>query len=271
MLGKKPKNMTTEEIRAAADKIRKKYDDYIIQYMKAPEIKKGFEDRYLYALRNRLDMARFFMAEKQALDQLCEEEEKELRKSWNKEEQKRKTSGKSIADRVIEEQENRIMEHYPMVEIHKEASGEICYLFGALQVFEQKYWPNIQNMLRKYFKQFYTGSRASLESAVLDLCCANLDGLPPRLMGYAHLFERFPRDYSRIEKEEKMYLTETSVLLNRVSEEIKKIFAEQELTEEERGLISSANIYVNDLMMDFRLKDLAKLHKGVDHGFRDNK
>lgn len=269
MLGKKNKALTTDEIRAAAEKIREKYNDFIIQYMKPPEIKQGFEERYLYALRNRLDMARFFIAEKQALEELAREEDSKIQSSWNKAGEPEKPEPAGIADRIIEERETKVSQ-YPTIKIHSEASKELEHLFGALQVFEKEHWPNVQNMLRKYFRQFYTGARMGLESEIIELCCPNLDGMPPRLTSYAHLFERFPRDYSRIEKEEKLCLTETAVMLGKVQEEITRIFSLESLEDDEKGLVAGASNYVNDIISDFRLKDLAKLHKGVNNGFRNN-
>ncbi len=268
MLGKKNKALTTEEIRAAAQKLRQKYDDYIIQYMKAPEIKQGFEERYLYALRNRLDMSRFFVAEKQALEELCREEEEKQQKSWNKADEPEEYSP-GMADRIIEERETKVST-YPVLKVHADASKEIGHLFGALQEFEKEHWPNIRNVLRKYFRQFYTGARMGLESEIIDLCCPKLEGLPARLTSYAHLFERFPRDYSRIEKEEKLLLTETAVMLGKVKEEIARIFTVDMLEDDEKGFVADADNYVSDIITDFRLKDLAKLHKGVDNGFRNN-
>lgn len=266
MLGKK-KNLSTEEIRAAAQKIRQHYDDYIIQFLKPLEIKDAFEERYLYALRKRLEMSRFFLAEKQALDELWKEDERQRQKEWNKSLDRPKEQEQNFADRIIAQNENKIKD-YPIIKVHSEASKEICHLFGALGKFEKEHWPNIQNLLRKYFKQFYTGTRMGLESEIIDLCCSNLHGLPPRLTAYAHLFERFPRDYSRIEKEEKLCLTESAVMLKKVKNEIIRILTEDSLTDDEKGLIAGADNYVSDLILDFRLKDLAKLQRGVDNGYR---
>ena len=270
MLGKKSKGLSTEEIRAAAEKLRKKYNDYIIEYLKPPEIKDGFEERYLYALRERLDMARFFLSETQVLNELIKEEDDIRQKNWNNYDNKKNEDKKEadFADRIMAEHEKRINK-YPELKLHSESSNEIRRLFGALQVFEQEYWPNIQNMLRKYFKQFYSGARMGLESDIINLCCPNLNGIPPRLAGYSNLFERFPRDYNRIEKEEKVCLTEISVLLTKIKEEINRIFTEESLTDEEKGLAGQADIYINDLIMDFRLRDLGKLTKGADDGNRN--
>ncbi len=59
----KKKKLSHIEVEAAVNGIRKKYNDLIVEYMKPKIIKDSFEDRYIGALRARVDMGNFIYTE----------------------------------------------------------------------------------------------------------------------------------------------------------------------------------------------------------------
>ena len=54
----KRKKLSHIEIEAAINGIRKKYNDLIVEYMRPKVIRDSFEDRYISALRARVEMKR---------------------------------------------------------------------------------------------------------------------------------------------------------------------------------------------------------------------
>ena len=66
----KRKRLTDSEIRSAVDKIRKRYGDYMVQFLKGRTALDSFEDRYIQAMRARLDLALFLHAEMTVVEEL---------------------------------------------------------------------------------------------------------------------------------------------------------------------------------------------------------
>ena len=59
----KRKRLSDSEIRSTVDKIRKRYGDYMVQFEKERSALDAFEERYIQAMRARLELALFLHAE----------------------------------------------------------------------------------------------------------------------------------------------------------------------------------------------------------------
>ena len=77
----KKKKLGPIEVEAAVNGIRKKYNDLIVEYMKPKIIKDSFEDRYISALRARVDMGNFIFTEIQVVSKLIKDEKEKQQKN----------------------------------------------------------------------------------------------------------------------------------------------------------------------------------------------
>ncbi len=264
--------------------IRAEYETYIIKFKKTQRIKQEFEYRYRDAVEYRMDLLRFLNAEREALAALVAKAEakNQPEKTVKNEKSPNRTavndreslsdisddSGKteksaekikSYADRMIEEFAARI-DKYPEIIIHSDASNEMKKLFGALSCIEKDYWSLVDRILRNQ-----NGSRRFWESVDIEpeinrLCRPGLEGIPSALTTYYRLLERLPRDYNEIEREEKRSLLAAASLLKKLQDEvIRAIDGGKGLDKDAKELLSEARVYIDGMMDDFRLKDLARL------------
>ena len=63
----------------AHQKIRKLYDDYMLNFQKDREALDSFEDRYISAMRARMGLDLFLHAERTVVEELIQKEEKKTR------------------------------------------------------------------------------------------------------------------------------------------------------------------------------------------------
>ncbi len=260
----KPERLSTGEIQSAVDKIRKGYDDYIVKYMKPRRIRESFEDRYLAALRSKVDLPRFIQAEIEALRGLIEKEDEKDRERVRSREQSRKetVNKQGFADKVLEEMRKRI-EPYPDAPLPGEASFEMKKLFGMLMLFEKEYWYIGDRILRKLSPSPYAEPRRSLEGRVFSLCYPGKEGVPQRSARYVSLFSRFPRDYEVMEREEKSCVVDAAQLLHTVYDEFSGLMEAPGLSDDERTEVASIRNFIHNCIEDFRLADF-RPKKGVE-------
>ena len=252
------KKLSYDEIEQARDRILREYDHYIVQYMKSRKLRDDFEDRYVMALKARMDMTRFLHAEFQAVRDLREREAERLRNENNdaitKAEAARRGPKPGFADRIIQANRDKI-EKYPDKEIHPDASFEIRRLFGAMNDFERRLWPDIERCMRRISPTLYSGPRIVLERKIFDLWSDTKEGVSPRLAGYAALFNRFPRNTRDINREEQRFIVDSGYLMNEIAEEIGRVKENEVLEEVDRRYLETMYEYMHTVITDFRLND----------------
>lgn len=259
---KRKKRLTDSEIRSAVEKIRSRYADYMVRFQKDRSALDSFEDRYIGAMRVRMDLALFLHAEKTAIEELIDNEEKRILASSQRESEKKQQARQqqSIADRVLEENLKRIA-HYPRLLIHTDASEEVERLFGGLGTFERELWADLERLLRRAYTSMIMSPRARVEEQVLKLCVVGANGVPPRASRYQSLFERFPRNYFEIEKEGKKCMLDAAFFLHDLSDILKEVGQAEDLTAAERQKVASMAEYVHTMLEDFRLKEFKNLQR----------
>ena len=121
------KKLNKGEVQRVVDKIRKKYDEYTVRFLKSPKLKYAFEQRYSDVLRKGIDMANFLSAEISVIDELINKEMCKLKTSVSRAEKQGKemTENKDFADKILEEHKARIAK-YNKIEFHKDAKDEIA-------------------------------------------------------------------------------------------------------------------------------------------------
>ena len=95
----------TGEISASVEKIRKRYDEYISKYFRPRSLRDAFEKRYLAALKAKVDVSSFLLAEISAVEELIEREEQKIQRGPARPPKEKEPS---FADRVLEENQARI-------------------------------------------------------------------------------------------------------------------------------------------------------------------
>jgi hypothetical protein len=236
--------------------VRKRYDDYIVQFMKPSNCRNGFEERYIDALRARISMPSFLRTELEVIEEMIQQEQDD--ENMRAEEAYKRMQRKqrpSLAERVFAEYMARI-EHYPDLEIHGNASYEMKKLFGALFSFERDYWPAIDKVLRGPYGARYTPVRQSLEERMWSLGCLSKDGCPSTLKRYIHLLTQIPRNHGAVEREEKRCLIEAAAFLHSLSGELTDLIADPGFEGEVKETVVKALEKVHIMLSDFRLTDL---------------
>lgn len=255
----KRRNLTEAEIDRAVGKIRQMYDDYIITFLKSFATKEAFEDRYLLARRQRIDLTRFVHDEIELIASLGKEERKRIAPGAERRAPRRRSVGE-YADRLIEQFREQIA-GYPDLFIGEKASYETRKLFGALDLFEREHWPAFERSLRRVYPSSYSSPRLTLEPRMQYLT-SGPGRQPPGLSRYQALLLRLPRSKSEVDLEERRLLLEAAFLLHGIAETLTRLLPE--VTDgEERAALERCGNYVHTLISDFRLKDLRPSNQGV--------
>ncbi len=258
----KKKKLSHVELEAAVNGIRKKYNDLIVEYMKPKIIKDSFEDRYIAALRARVDMGNFIYSEILLVSNLIKnEKEKVLQIELNKQKRlqtlnnKNDNQDKSIADRVFEANRDKIRK-YQGIGLDDSDAFEINKLYGALKFFEQNYWPFIEKILRRIYPSRYSGPRMSMEDRLFEVTIPGPDGFPPGLIKLRTMLNRKPREYSSLEREIQRCILDISFLLHDINDELPSFREAGLLRNGEHKVLDETIEYVHTVLEDFRLMDL---------------
>lgn len=248
------RGLSKEEIAKTLKKIRKEYNNYIVTYMKPSRSKDDFERRYFFAAKYRENMAMFFKNEIQILtDLLTLEKDKELQKEKDleiAEGRRERAQNGGFADKLLKDFEDRI-KLYPEVKITDKASSEVRKLFGALKVFEDRYW----NALSRYIKVATPEGRMveHLEND-LWLLIGTAKRNSPVLDKYIFLLERPEQDPKAVLIAEQACMKQVAFFLN----DILLLYRRSILDVTPPGSAVDGYNYISQLVFNFRLTDLKK-------------
>lgn len=250
----KRNRLSQKDIDAALEKLRQKYDNFIITYMQSPIHKSSFEERYSEALATRMDLQEFIQGEIVFIERLIkiEDEKKELEQVENEKKWRGEKDAeiKGYADRVIEDLERRI-ESYPVIKIHQHAPNELGKLFGTMSEIEKRFWPNIQDYLLIAYPGERNGAIAELDHKIWELTAITSSNVPKVLERYIIMLgstENQPELYPEMQNA----IKSCAFWLHDVVDSIKvasKITVPNEDVEE-------AVIYIQNVLEDFRLRDI---------------
>ena len=256
----KKKRLSDIEIRSAVNKIRARYTDYVSLYKKDPSPAGSFEDRYIQAMRQRVDMELFLHAELSAIEDLIKLEETRAAAAENRttKYREKKEQKQDFADRVLEEYRRRIAK-YPSLEIHIDASEEVEKLYGTLGTFERQLWPDLGRFIRKAYPSAVNNPRARLEEQILTLCSSVHGGVPTHVARYKSLHEWSNPDSPEIVKEERKVLLDAAFFLFDLLDVFSEMLRTDNLEPWERENVEKMNQYVHTVVTDFRLKEFRSL------------
>jgi hypothetical protein len=228
----------------------------MVQFQKERSALDAFEERYIQAMRARLELALFLHAEMTVIEELIKNEQDQINAEQEKSfrQKKQKEQSQSLADRVLEENRRRIAK-YPPMPIHDDASEEIERLFGCLNTFEREFWPDVEKYMRAAYTSSVLSPRMRLEEKIIALCRPTAGGFPPRLSRYRTLFDWVPRNSLEIEKEGKKCLLDVAFFLHDMSDVIMEMKKSGNLQSFELENVDKLLGYVHTVLDDFRLKD----------------
>jgi len=252
------RKLTPGEITNVVEKIRRKYDEYVSKFFRPRSLRAAFEGRYIRALRAKLDISSFLIAEISAIEELIKREEERITLGPVKSEGEK---APDIADKILEENRKRI-EKYPDTPVHKDAGEEVRRLLGALDTLAQESWPELAGALRNTGYSMSSLDMLNLDSQLRYLSSPARDEVPQFLIRLVAQLRKFPRNYSAIEREEKEYILEAAFFLNElfsIIERVKRVYTD--LSDEEKRTLDSVLLYVWGVISDFRLKDFKRKKK----------
>lgn len=248
------KKLSAQEISEVIAKIRSKYDFYCKTFFKPSRLKKEFENRYRTSLQKGLDVSNFLLAEISVIDELIKKEEDKISKSTPVQEKPKQ----DFADKIIQENQKKI-EKYPSLNIHKDASEEVRRLSGAMNKVYDQFIPEIHSIFRQIEMNSNLKYMEIYETRLRTLADVGKGKVPAQLSRYYAYLNRFPRDYRSIDWEEKQYILESSFLLHDMYNTILRIIEENpKLSVNLRENLKNITDYLSGLIEDFRLKDLKR-------------
>ncbi len=247
--------LTPGEITRAVAKIRGRYDLYHSRFRKSGRLKDAFESRYRQALRARVDVSTFLLAEISAVEELIRREETRDAERRSSDLGKPK---RGFADRILEEQRERILK-YPDLRFHSDAREEVRRLLGALVELERAHWLALGMALRETAYSRYSPVMIELESQLRTLASLDKDGRPAGLSRLLVQLDRFPRDYRAIDREEQEYILRTAFFLHDLVDVVDRVDANYPaLGELDRGTLRQTRAHLRGMVDDFRLKEFKR-------------
>jgi hypothetical protein len=260
------RKLTPGEISSTVEKIRKRYDEYILKFFKPKSLRQAFEARYIRALRAKVDVSSFLLAEISAIEELISREEQRVMAGPMRPAATQREP--DFADRVLEENRKRI-EKYPDVPLHADAGEEVRRLLGALTDLERARWQDIGMALQDTMYAPTSSEMLALDSELRFLAISSRDEAPSALSRLISQLRQFPRNYPAIDREEKEYILAAAFFLNDlhlVLERVKRVYTD--MPEENAGILTDALAWVWGVISDFRLKDLKRRNRFDSEGKR---
>lgn len=199
-------SLSREEIDGLIAKLREKYRDYSKKYNPVWFNTESFEQRLGMAIRNRMNLEGFILAEISNFEKLKEQ--------YDKRKKQKENSFSKEVDRIIEENTARIKK-YPSRIFHPRCSSEMAHFYGALNLMAEEYFP--------VFRIIVSGDSlkkniASIESRMQELCVPSGSRNPRRIDDHVLLLNRRGIMEIEIEKDSNDYLKEGAFLLHDIAE-----------------------------------------------------
>ena len=254
------RKMKQEQIEAALDEIRSRYDRLTSDYGKPAALKDSFNERYYDALRMRMGLDNFFKNEISAVEALENGIQNEKKKSAALKEsvEKKSQQKQSTAQKVWEENLQRI-EKYPEYHFHDDAAHDIVKLLGAMKRYEEKNWPDLMTLFRATGTGRQMEVRTSLELKWREFTSPSAGKLPSRIVKYSNLLSCYPKDPKEIEWEERQILYDAARFLGSISEFIREFMLNDRLEVNVLSSLKNNKEELDSILEDFRLQDLSRL------------
>lgn len=193
-------SLTKKEIDSLIIKLKEKYENHAVKHGKSWFDINSFQERLDMAVVNKMNMEGFILAEISNFEKILEKI-------------KKKKSDRSFSekvDRIIEENLARVKK-YPEIKFHPAAGIEISHFYGALNDFEQNYFPAMRVLVN------YIDMRNKLNEMedALEFMAMPRGKLPSkRIEDHSLLLSRRNVQEIEIEKDKNNYLKESAFILH---------------------------------------------------------
>ena len=261
-------SLSNNEVNELVTKLREKYKEYSEKYHKKWFNLDAFDERLTFALKSRMDLEGFILAEISTFEKLKIQYD-------NKKKSKENLFSQEV-DKIIEENLARIKK-YPQILFHPKCGIEISYIYGALSYLLSYIFPITRiiitdNILKR--------NVVSLEDRLVFLAEVRGDIHSKRIGDHILLLNRKEVRPIDIEKDSSDYLKESGFILHEIIDfcdgimdsgheewnypiTFQKLFIEEE---RKRGVIDlfkgmtgygailKIKEYASEIIEDFRLK-----------------
>lgn len=234
--------LTPHEIEQAKEKIRNRYSKLIRLYSKPRSIKDAFEERYINALKSKMDISIFLFAEIEAVDELLKKEEAKQEQLKLKGEAKEAVKNQTtFADKVHQENKKRL-EKYERVHLSEGADEEMEYLIGAMRRLLNDYWPAIISVFKEKKHTVYFDKVNNFHHRLI----VNYDYDGPNVPITKHYITALSqRAYGqkKLDYEHRYIIQESAFLLNEMADLFAEIIAKDQIPYPERKLMIDPKVY----------------------------
>lgn len=208
--------LSQNEIHTLIEKLRAKYLDYAEKFNPKWFSIDAFEDRMQMALRNRMNLEAFILAEISNFEKIKEKYES----------QKNQTSFSDKVDKIIEEQLEKIKK-YPYIDIHPRAGIEIKHLYGVLIDISSNYFPIFWSIIQD---SSLRNRLHILEEELSNLAAPRKNNLSKKVEDYYLLVSRPRVSDLEIEKGQNNLLKESAFVLHKIVDYCEEALNSQDST-----------------------------------------
>lgn len=194
--------LNKDEVNDLIAKLRGRYREYSDRYSQKWFDVKAFDERLSMAIKNRMNLEGFILAEISNFEKLKERYDK-------KKKLKEKSFSKEV-DQIIEENLARIKK-YPAIVFHPRCGLEIAHFYGALTFFSVELFPIVRIVISD---SRLKNTVNSLEDRLLFLAEPRGNIHPRRIADHILLLNRHGVKDIEIEKDTNEYLKEGAFLLH---------------------------------------------------------
>jgi len=220
-------NLSENEILQIINKLRQQYDEHAERYGKNFFNRQAFENRYMQALKRKMDLQAFIQAEvalfddlRKKLEQRQEEQRIKLDKPFSKK-----------IDQYIDELEDQ-WQKYPRLYESTKISDEAQFLCGAIQEFYNKFWLSISPVINKEIVTELRGYNTITDS-LQKFFMSTSNKLPLEVENYIFNLSRYNAD-----RADMIFLKEVANLLKDIMDFMKRI---KKIVNERAGSFSDKN------------------------------
>jgi len=194
--------LNKDEVNDLIAKLRGRYKEFAEKYNPKWFDVKAFDERFTMALKNKMNLEGFILAEISNFEKLKERYDK-------KKKQKEKSFSKEV-DQIIEENLSRIKK-YPAIVFHSKCGLEISHFYGALTFFSVELFPILRIVISD---SRLKNTVNNLEDRLLFLAEPRGNIHPRRIADHILLLNRHGVRDIEIEKDINEYLKEGAFLLH---------------------------------------------------------
>ncbi|MDH4129176.1 MAG: hypothetical protein OEV44_10505 [Spirochaetota bacterium] len=202
-------SLSINEQKQILDKLRDEYKENCKKYGKKIFDFDAFEDRFQYALKKRIDMKNFFLTEITTLEALKNKIESKIKGKENQFIKK--------IDKMIQLNIKKIAK-YPDYIFHDKATYEIKKLLGALNNFLENEFSWLELIIKLDNNISILNNFKSLR-AEINLFVGHIGTrFAPRIEDHLLLLNRQFPDYKAIELDEKRFIKDIALFLNKLKD-----------------------------------------------------